>query len=414
MKHVRKTIFWCHLLAGVIAGVVILIMSVTGALLAFAPQITRYVERDMRVVQPPQGEARRLGTQELFAKLREARPNAKPTEITIQFNPSEAASFSLGRDGVLYINPYTGAVTGEGAKKNRSFFRFIEDCHRQLGANGDNRPMGKAITGFCNAAFLILATTGLYIWWPRKFSLQHLKAITIFNFRLKGKARDFNWHNSIGFWCAPVLIFLTGTGVIISYQWASDLLYALTRSEKPAQQSVPSRSKQETINNAQRLGPGESGLNDEQPEIPDNLDQLWQRTEQQVAGWRAINLRLPQRAGAPISVSIDEGTSWNPFARSQLTLNSTTAEVIKWEPYANFNLGRTLRVWVRATHTGEAAGLPGQIIACIASLGGGFLVWTGLSLAWRRFRAWLTKWSSKQTKANAQPDMELVPEANAD
>lgn len=34
MKRVRTIVFWCHLSAGVLAGLVILIMSATGAALA--------------------------------------------------------------------------------------------------------------------------------------------------------------------------------------------------------------------------------------------------------------------------------------------------------------------------------------------------------------------------------------------
>lgn len=75
MKRFRKFIFWCHLTAGVISGLVILIMSVTGALLAFQPQIERFADRDARTMQPPQSEAQRLSTQALFAKVREARPD---------------------------------------------------------------------------------------------------------------------------------------------------------------------------------------------------------------------------------------------------------------------------------------------------------------------------------------------------
>jgi hypothetical protein len=58
--------------------------------------------------------------------------------------------------------------------------------------------------------------------------------------------------------------------------------------------------------------------------------------------------------------------------------------------------------------------LPGQIIAFIASLGGGFLVWTGLALSWRRFRAWQVKRSNKESKTIVQPEMELVTEASGD
>ena len=61
--------------------------------------------------------------------------------------------------------------------------------------------------------------------------------------------------------------------------------------------------------------------------------------------------------------------------------------VVKWEPYASYNLGRTPRAWVRPVHTGEAGGAVGQMVAALASAGGVVLVWTGLALAWRRFRA---------------------------
>jgi hypothetical protein len=45
----------------------------------------------------------------------------------------------------------------------------------------------------------------------------------------------------------------------------------------------------------------------------------------------------------------------------------------------------------RIAHTGEGAGVVGQTVAGLASLGDAFLVWTGISLALRRLRAWLSK-----------------------
>ena len=45
MKLLHKIIFWSHLLAGVIAGLVIFIMSFTGVVLMYEPQISDYSER---------------------------------------------------------------------------------------------------------------------------------------------------------------------------------------------------------------------------------------------------------------------------------------------------------------------------------------------------------------------------------
>ena len=33
------------------------------------------------------------------------------------------------------------------------------------------------------------------------------------------RKRDFNWHNSLGFWTAIPLFLIAGTGAFISYQW---------------------------------------------------------------------------------------------------------------------------------------------------------------------------------------------------
>jgi uncharacterized iron-regulated membrane protein len=372
MKRFRRIIFWCHLSAGVIGGIIILIMSVTGAMLAFQPQIERFADREARVVSPPSQDGVRLGPQELFAKALEARPDIKPSALTMQADPTAAASYSLGRDGSLYLNPYTGEALGESAKGVRSFFQTLNEWHRWLGSSGERRAAGRAVTGACNAAFLALAMSGLYLWWPKNWTRKNLSSVTVFKRGLKGRPRDFNWHNVTGFWCSIALILLTSTGLVMSYQWANNLLYTLTGSLPPPQapqaavgQSEPSRM-----------------------EISGNLNQLWTRAEQQTAGWESISLRLPQRPDMPVSFTIREGRMWNPMASSQLTLDPATAEVVRWESYTSLSPGRRLRSWARFTHTGETGRLPGQIIACLASLGGALLVWTGLSLALRRLRAW--------------------------
>jgi uncharacterized iron-regulated membrane protein len=391
MRILRKIIFWSHLVAGVTAGLVILVMSVTGALLAFQPQIVRFAERNVRVVQLPSADVKPLGMDDLLKRVLEARPDLKPSGITVQSSPTSAVIFNLGREDVLYIDPYTGAILGEGSKSVRQFFHEVTDWHRWLGMHGETRYIGKGITGISNAIFLILTLTGIYLWWPKKWSRQYLSNVTIFNFKLSGRARNFNWHNVAGIWSAPILILLTFTGLVISYQWAGNLLYTLTGSEPPA-----------ASNQRQNQGAGQTGSGNgrgaeanpnrgegRRPEaVPinslQNLDQLWTRTLQHTTEWESISLRLQPNGAA--SFTIIESNSWNPLARSQLVLDSATAEVISWEPYSGFNAGRRLRSWIRPAHTGEAGGLIGQILAFLASLGGGLLVWTGLALAWRRFR----------------------------
>lgn len=374
MKQFRKIIFWIHLTCGAVAGVFIFLMCVTGALLSFQSNILKFAESEMRFVAPPEN-AQKLSVREIIAKVLEAKPNSKPSNITFQNDADAAATVALGREGQVFINPYTGEITGEGAKNLRSSFRAVEDFHRWLSLSGDARPIGKAVNDVSNFAFLFLAISGVYIWFPRRLAWSNFKSVLWFRRGLKGKARDFNWHNTIGFWSSMVLIILTLTAVVMSYQWANNLLYSITGNVPPAQQQQAPTP------------PGEQTF-----VLPENINEVWTKAETHT-NWKSINLRLPITKDAAV-FTIDEGKYWNMFGRSSLTIDAKTAEISKWESYGEQNAGRQLRSWVRFTHTGETGGIVGQIIGFLACIGGAFLVYTGISLALRRFSNWRTQKSS--------------------
>jgi len=92
--------------------------------------------------------------------------------------------------------------------------------------------------------------------------------------------------------------------------------------------------------------------------------------------------------GGPLAFTIVDGESWNPVARSQLTVDGKTGDIRQWQPYAGQSPGQRARGWARFGHTGELGGLTGQIVAGIGCAGGVGLAWTGVSLAIRRFAAW--------------------------
>src|SRR5688500_2365003 len=126
----RRTIFWLHLGTGVVAGVIIMIMSVTGVLLMYQRQITNWA--DGVVVPAPAPNSTRLPVESLLGKLREVQ-SAVPASITVNRDSRAAASFTFGREHIVHVDPYTGAILGEGSKSVRVFFRFMIDWHRWLG-----------------------------------------------------------------------------------------------------------------------------------------------------------------------------------------------------------------------------------------------------------------------------------------
>ena len=355
MKLLHKIIFWSHLLAGVIAGLVIFIMSFTGVVLMYEPQISEYSERNARwVTRGP--EAKRLSLDELVAKVREGNPEARPAVITVKSDPTASVIVNLGRENTVFINPYTGELLG-GLSATHNVLHEIVDWHRWLGTEGESRAIGKAITGACNLAFFWLAVTGVYLWWPHSWKWRGLKTSLVFQRRLSGKARDWNWHNVIGFWSSSVLVVLTLTAAVMSYPWANDLLYTLTGSEPPPRAQGPAARPNAPVEARVAL------KNRKSPSRWRTSKLLLATAERQVPGWTMLMMRFPPRPDGPVTVSISEPSAPHNFARSQLTLNRATAEVVKWEPYSENSTGRKLRSWFRGLHTGEAFGFFGQTIA---------------------------------------------------
>ncbi|MEO8649119.1 MAG: PepSY-associated TM helix domain-containing protein, partial [Acidobacteriota bacterium] len=215
MRIFRKVIFWLHLCLALSAGVVIFIMCATGAMLAFERNIIELAESDVRTVAVDVGKRR--SPLEVLGPLMRDRPDLDPTALAISSDPGSTWSVSLGREGQIFVDPYTGAVLGEGNNGVRSVMSKLRSWHRYIALSGDSRQAGKLATGISNIIFLFLAISGVYLWFPRKLEWKRFQPVIWFRRGLKGKGRNFNWHNVIGFWTSLFLIVFTLTATVISF-----------------------------------------------------------------------------------------------------------------------------------------------------------------------------------------------------
>ena len=127
MKRVRSVFFWLHLTAGSLGAVVILVMSFTGTVLALKPQIQNWVDRDVRLVTPP--ETPRLGASALLTALKAAKPEASVQSVAFDRDPGIAATINLAREGNVFVNPYDGAILGSPSAGTVQF--FLDDLDNQ-------------------------------------------------------------------------------------------------------------------------------------------------------------------------------------------------------------------------------------------------------------------------------------------
>jgi len=370
MKTLRSLIFWMHLIAGVAAGVVVLIMSITGVALTYEKQMLEWADRGAWTAPSP-ADARHLPPETLLAKAAAAQPGLAPTGVTLRANAAAPATVTFQGNKSLLIDPYTGTIIGEPPAGLRSFFRTMTVWHRYLALEGASRSTGKAITGAANLGFLFIVLSGIYLWFPRVWSWLQFKNVLWFRRGLPAKGRDFNWHNVIGFWSAVPLAVVVAGAVPISYAWASNLVYRLAGDRPPTAAAPPAAATPEPVS--------ASGLN-----------AAWSRAQAQVPAWRTMTVRLSADS-RPLTLTVDQGYGGQPQKRETLTIDRATVDIAKAETFADLSPGRRARSWLRFAHTGEFYGLAGQTLAGIVSAGGVVLVYTGFALAFRRFTAWIRR-----------------------
>lgn len=374
----RKLIFWPHLVAGISVGIIVAIMSATGIAISFEREILRWIDRDVRTVSVP-NKAAPLTLDQLDAAVMTQRPDLKVTTRLISRDPTQAYEFRAGRAGALYVNQYTGAVIDPKSNAAHDFLHVLEDWHRWLGMEGKGQATGKLITGIANLLFLFMCITGIYLWWPRSWKLSALRPAVWFVARIKGRARDFNWHNVFGSWSVIVLIVVVASGVVFSFAWAHRLVFTLAGEEAP-----------------QSRGPGMlSGPPISVP--PPTVDQprlsrevLFAQVAKRFPNWEFIafdsgSAPKDPHIIQPLNVVVFNPAPFQTRGRVQLAIDPYRGDVLQQVGFEDRSKGTRARVWIRFLHTGEAFGLLGRIIATIATAASLFLVYTGFALSYRRF-----------------------------
>lgn len=377
MKQFRRLVFWVHLGCGLVAGGVIAVMSATGVAIAFEHEILEHIDRPAATVAVPETGGR-LGISDQIAALRAARPEFRPTAVTLARDPSQATRFSAGQENLLYLDPHTGAVAEPRSGRAHALLHTLEAWHRWLGARDGVTSGARLVTGACNLAFLGLCLTGLYLWFPRRWSRRAFRPLLWFVGRVRGKARDFNWHNVIGLWSAPVLIVLAATGVVISFGWAHDLVF------RPAGESPPRfRDFRMMAVPAPAVPVRAAGVR------PLELDALVAAAAARFPDWQTMQFNLPKpgelTVDRPFALTVFEPAPFSTAGRVMVSIDPVSGAVLQRVAFADRSPGLRARVWARFLHTGEAFGFAGKIVATVATAASLVLVWTGFALSWRRF-----------------------------
>lgn len=369
LMTLRKTIFWTHLAAGVVASIVIVMLCVTGVLLTYDRQIKDWADHELLNVE--QSDAPRLTVDELVAAA--AAAGARPSTVTMRSDPDKLPTVTAGRRDTSYVNPYTGELLGAGNTAYRDFSSTIVAWHRYFATEGESRPVGSTIVDLGNLVFFFLVVTGLYLWLPPLYRWAVVRPRLFFNDKANNaKARDYNWHHVFGFWSLIPLFFIAASGLTLSYAWSDKVVYFLVGDDSPVQ-SGPRAVEQISSDELQFDTASFMPLHDH-----------FEFAASQSNRWQRIDVSVPKPDEPTVNVVIDEGTGGEPLKKRTLILHRNSGEILKVDSFADRSRGSWVVGYFRWLHTGEALGIVGQTIAGIVSALAVLMTWTGLALAWRR------------------------------
>ncbi|RZK51401.1 MAG: PepSY domain-containing protein, partial [Hymenobacter sp.] len=343
-RHQRRWFGRWHLWLGLSAGLVMAIIGLSGSVLAFREEIDAALNPTLFTVPAPAGSAR-LPFDEVLTRLARQQPARRFYGIRYATDQPGAAYIVYGkkRTPEWFVNPYTGAVLGQ-RDREQSFVGFVLRLHRTLLLPGE---VGGWVVGLASLTLLLLTISGLRLWLPRKW--QHLRAALGVKFGASFQRQNFDWHNVLGLYSAPVVVALTLSGLAMTLSaLIIPLLYVLSfQSPKPWEAARLSQSAYRAGARALPVG------------------QVLAACQQAVPGGTVQRLALPQD-----SVGVYQVNIWRPGAhaagrRELLRLDQYSGRVLFNSTTDVPDLGRAYLSWVGPVHFGTFGGLPTRVLALL-------------------------------------------------
>ena len=197
----NKILFQIHLWAGIVLGLYILMISVSGAVYLLENDLDRLFVPG-NVIPTENGP---LDDDVLEARIEEVYSDSEVFMFTASSNPERAVLVVLRQDGVAvnrYFDQYRGEDRGSSLPWQAKVYRWLINFHDDLFIENG----GRQINGWGAVVFLMMMLSGLFIWWRGK--TQWRQGFHISKQSPRGTLWQF--HSVFGFWC---LFFMFAWGI---------------------------------------------------------------------------------------------------------------------------------------------------------------------------------------------------------
>ena len=367
-KTFKKNIGFLHLWLGLLSGLIVFIVALTGSILVFEDEIDELINPEFYHVNAI-GKSKK--TVDYCTDMLIKQYSVKEINRIYTFNDPERtlrviAKDTEGQSQIFSINPYSAEVLGTMPLKTR-FYSVVLDLHRHL-ILGD---VGKFITGCSCLIFVFMLLSGLVLWWPKK--IKNIKQRLTIKWKASFKRVNWDFHSTFGFYTFFVLLIISLTGLTWSFKWFENGIYYLAdgTTKKPS---------------AKVENPSKTDLNQDKSLFYQNI----LKTTDSIFTYRGnVQIRMPSDSVNSILVLKENLEKEIPNQSSTAYFDRYTGKNIENRPYESFSNGDKIRRLIYPIHTGSIYGYPTKIVAFLVCLFAVSLPVTGLII-------WLGRKKSKK------------------
>ncbi len=205
----RRALFQIHLWSGIVCGLYILMMSVTGSVLVYSNELYNAATPEPIVSK---GSGPRLTDDQLAEAARSLYSGYRVVKIGRAQDPDQAVDIWLRRSDEIrqrLFDPRTGRDLGDSVPTGIWLVSKLIDLHDNL-LRG---PAGRRVNGIGALALLVLAGTGLVIWWPGSKTWR--RSLTLHR-GVGWKRWTWHLHSMIGFWSLGFMLIFGVSGAYLS------------------------------------------------------------------------------------------------------------------------------------------------------------------------------------------------------
>jgi len=371
----RKVSDWLHLWLGIASGLIVFIVAITGCIYVFQKEITEIIHHDKIYITPPKN-AKILPLNILNANVEKALGKGKKVGfINAYKDPARAWEFGTYKSGnpksffyfdsidyydLVLINPYTGKINLVADYKY-SFFNIIKYIHWSLLIN---HPVGQQIVGWSTFIFVILLMTGIIMWWPKNLKKSNFDKSFKIKWKAKFKRLNYDLHNVPGFYAMLITLILALTGLVWAFSWFQKTVYAVTAQTLTEPKILTAKS--DTTNTA----------------MSNVFDIVFLQARQKFTDADRIAMSPPSGKGDGVIYATGYRGEETYYNYDVLQFDQYTGKLLNRRNQKEKNTGEKIIGMNYDIHTGAILGLPGKIIAFLASLIAASLPITGFIIWW--------------------------------